>query len=66
MPLYEYKCEKCQAVFSELRSISQRNDAISCPECGGKAKVIISAFATGAGTSGSGSTPGGSCGPGFT
>ncbi|NIM18737.1 MAG: zinc ribbon domain-containing protein [Candidatus Latescibacteria bacterium] len=45
MPIYEYKCEKCGTIFSELRKISERSEPISCPECKGDAHVILSPFA---------------------
>ncbi|UCG52227.1 MAG: zinc ribbon domain-containing protein [Candidatus Latescibacterota bacterium] len=47
MPLYEYKCENCQGVFSELRSMSEREAPITCPDCGGEGKIIFSTFAQG-------------------
>mgnify|MGYP001765757964 CR=1 FL=1 len=35
MPLYEYKCGKCAAVFEQLvRSSTDKPKA--CPKCGGK------------------------------
>ena len=47
MPLYEYTCEKCEKVFSELRTMAEREDAIACPECGGEGKIMFSTFAQG-------------------
>jgi putative FmdB family regulatory protein len=47
MPLYEYECEECGEVFSELRSSAEREAPIVCPRCGGEARVLISAFAPG-------------------
>ncbi len=69
MPMYEYKCEKCGIVFSELRRISERIDPISCPECGGEAAVILSMFAQGKGDIPSCSNPAGpgpACPTGFS
>jgi putative FmdB family regulatory protein len=68
MPLYEYRCEKCQIVFAELRKLSEREDPIECPQCGGAASIIFSSFAQTSGTSGaSGSCPtAGGCGQRFT
>ncbi|MBF0237810.1 MAG: zinc ribbon domain-containing protein [SAR324 cluster bacterium] len=34
MPLYDYRCNDCDNVFTELRSMAQKDDPISCPECG--------------------------------
>ena len=51
MPIYEYKCDKCDLVFSELRKISERKAPIACPKCGGEAQVIVSMFAQSSGSS---------------
>ena len=32
MPLYEYECKKCQIVFEQIQSVSQRDQA-QCEEC---------------------------------
>jgi putative FmdB family regulatory protein len=48
MPLYEYKCEGCGGVFFELRRSTEREDPITCPDCGGEGKIIFSTFAQGA------------------
>ena len=36
MPIYEYKCEKCEHIFDEILSVSNRDKPMSepCPECG--------------------------------
>ncbi|UCH85584.1 MAG: zinc ribbon domain-containing protein [Candidatus Latescibacterota bacterium] len=47
MPLYEYKCDKCQIVFSELRSMAEREEPIACPDCGGAGEIVFSTFAQG-------------------
>ena len=47
MPLYEYKCEKCETVFNDLRRADEREDPIQCPQCGGSGKIQFSAFAQG-------------------
>ncbi|MFN8373684.1 MAG: zinc ribbon domain-containing protein [Anaerolineae bacterium] len=36
MPLYEYDCHDCEQPFEKRVSISQADDAIMCPRCGGK------------------------------
>lgn len=41
MPIYEYKCEKCNKVFEELKSVSEDYKNTIC-ECGNKAYKIIS------------------------
>lgn len=65
MPIYEYECKKCGAVYELLRRMSDDDTDIICPECGKKkqAKKLISSFSAGD------SLPsGGSCGgsSGFT
>jgi len=32
MPIYEYKCMDCGHVFTEKRSIKER-DKVTCPKC---------------------------------
>ena len=44
MPIYEYKCDNCGAVFEMLRSINAGKQEI-CPDCGESASRIISAAA---------------------
>ncbi|MBI4720885.1 MAG: zinc ribbon domain-containing protein [Chitinivibrionia bacterium] len=67
--MYEYKCSKCEIVFSELRKITERNDPIACPHCGGEASAILSMFAQGKGalpSCGNPAGPGPSCPTGFS
>jgi putative FmdB family regulatory protein len=33
MPTYDYRCEACGG-FDALRSLSERNEPIACPDCG--------------------------------
>ena len=64
MPLYEYRCERCDERFEELRSSSDE-DEVCCPSCGQPAKKLLSAFAVGGGGqtgSASGASGGSSCG----
>lgn len=35
MPIFEYRCPKCELVFEELVS-GDRNVSIACPQCGSK------------------------------
>lgn len=32
--MYDYKCNDCEAVTTELRRIANRNDASTCTSCG--------------------------------
>ena len=42
MPTYEYECGKCGIRFERFQSMTEE-PLKKCPECGGKAKRIISA-----------------------
>ena len=42
MPTYEYKCEKCEQIYSIQRSVDKRDDAVLC-DCGWGATRIYSA-----------------------
>lgn len=42
MPLYEYRCNPC-GDFEALRSLSQYNALMNCPECDRPATKILSA-----------------------
>ena len=73
MPLYEYRCNDCSAVFELLRPMADREVAAICPSCESRASMsLISRVAVHAG-SGSDASPsagggggccGGSCGCG--
>ena len=44
MPIYEYKCEKCEHVFEMLVGSSENQSKIHCEKCGSsKLKKLISA-----------------------
>ena len=56
MPLYEYRCKKCDKNFEILQ---KSNEKAVCPECGGKSmEKLFSVFASG-GTSEASSREGG-------
>jgi putative FmdB family regulatory protein len=42
MPIYEYICEDCGEVHSELRAMKRRAELAVCPECGGWAVLTPS------------------------
>jgi len=44
MPIYEYTCPACEIKFELLRSLSQANEEVSCPQCHNAAKRILSTF----------------------
>jgi putative FmdB family regulatory protein len=74
MPLYEYRCNDCSAVFELLRPMADREVAAVCPGCESRASMpLISRVAVhaGSGTSevasaggGGGCCGGGGCGCG--
>ena len=43
MPIYEYRCPKCQHEFDMLRPFSQSDEATECPKCRQSAERKISA-----------------------
>lgn len=45
MPLYEFKCSKCNNKFEELRPLSRSAEDSDCPICKAPAKRIMSVFA---------------------
>ena len=42
MPIYEYKCPKCQKVFEEWLKVSEVHESAACPACGAESRHIIS------------------------
>ncbi len=36
MPIYEYKCVKCNEKFEVYKTIRERDEAVNCPKCGAK------------------------------
>jgi len=39
MPIYEYKCEACKAIFSHLSGVSMHSGEPRCPRCGNADKL---------------------------
>jgi putative FmdB family regulatory protein len=35
MPAYDFRCDKCGAVRTEVRKVDDRNDPVPACECGG-------------------------------
>ena len=53
MPLYDYHCQQCKSVFTELRKTSEMDTPISCPECSSmETRRSLSCFSVGGSTSG--------------
>lgn len=62
MPIYEYKCGKCEEKFELRRSFSDDDKDVKCPVCGAEeTERLLSMFAT-SGVSSSGD----SCSTGST
>ena len=58
MPIYEYKCEKCENRFEMRRSITDRDEDLECPKCGCKqVNKLYSSFGVSGSSSGSGCAP---------
>jgi len=65
MPLYEYRCEKCDKTFEMLRRMSEADSATECPACASKrVKRQFSSFAAVGGGAGAGAEMGGCAKPG--
>jgi putative FmdB family regulatory protein len=57
MPIYEYECIKCGKKFELLRSMSDSDRNIECPECGAdNTRRVFSIFSS--------ASSGGTCAPG--
>ena len=42
MPIYEYRCKKCQHIFERIQKFSDPH-VKKCPECGGAVEQVLSA-----------------------
>lgn len=66
MPLYDFRCPKCDDRFELRRSMAEADDPATCPAGHAGARRLLAVFAsTGKAGSGSSSTPmpsGGGCG----
>jgi putative FmdB family regulatory protein len=63
MPIYEFRCEKCQQTFEHLALSSSQEGQITCPACQGQDLTrVISSCASVIG--GSGAAPAASAGAG--
>lgn len=56
MPMYEYRCRKCDESYEQLRRMQDAELDLKCPECGGEdVERLISGFATSGACSAGGS-----------
>ena len=44
MPVYEYRCNRCQQTYESIRPFSKRDDPAPCPECGESGERQLSVF----------------------
>ena len=59
MPIYEYRCKKCEKVFEVIQKVEEGGDSLKCPSCGQKGpEKVLSCF-----SSLKGSESSSSCGP---
>lgn len=65
MPIYEYHCNDCGTDFEKFLRSMFSQEAVICPDCGGQHvnKALSLIGASGAKSSGGGSSSGAACGP---
>ena len=45
MPIYEYRCRKCDMLFERYQKLDEGGESLTCPSCGeGKPEKVISTF----------------------
>jgi len=59
MPIYEYRCRKCEVIFERFQKVNEGGESLTCPARGAKKpEKILSGF-----SSSKGSDSSSSCGP---
>lgn len=67
MPLYEYKCDKCDNKFETLVSFRNAGNPVECPKCGSReTSKLMSTFCANAGGNTTSASSSASCGSGGT
>ena len=47
MPIYEYRCRKCEKIFEKIQKLNEGEDSLQCPYCGEKKpEKILSGFSS--------------------
>lgn len=55
MPIYEFKCNKCEKIFEQLIFSSDEEEKLACPLCGERDTCrLMSSFSSGSPSSGKG------------
>lgn len=44
MPIYEFRCKKCNVIFERLCFPGTKQDFIPCPVCKGRTERVMSTF----------------------
>ncbi|MBC7105214.1 MAG: zinc ribbon domain-containing protein [Firmicutes bacterium] len=52
MPIYEFRCAKCQERFERLCPVGETGENLSCPRCGEQRPVRVLSTFSSRGTSG--------------
>lgn len=66
MPIYEYRCRECRALFARLQRVGASSADVRCPECDSEdVERQLSTFAAASAGPSMGSSAAG-CGGGFT
>lgn len=63
MPIFEYKCKKCNSKFEVLHKSSLNLEEVSCPDCNSKEnQKLLSTFSASGFSSGDSGCESGNCG----
>ncbi len=64
MPIYEYRCNKCDHKFEIFQSIGASNESLNCPSCNEpKPDRLFSVFGSAGGGSDAAFSSSGGCSP---
>ena len=67
MPIYEYRCRKCNETFEVIQKVNEDNSDLRCPKCEtDRPERLLSAFCAGSAKGGSSSQAPGHSSPGHS
>ncbi len=47
MPIYEYRCRKCERIFEEIQRVGEEGESLKCPHCGEEnPEKVLSSFSS--------------------